>query len=180
MPRNPRDPQLVPYGHQPEQAAVKGTIIWMDAFADTAEDELNEMLTLADTRDFAQAVLFPHHEKTLRAIKITDSPAYHKRVKNLQSLLEDIDPLIPVEIDRWEEKRDKYTPMEASLRFLTDKYPAPHFLYLTDRFANAFASFASFEEWIRRVRLIIRVTGPSEPHPKLLQFPNRWEAIEEK
>ncbi|HEU4964549.1 MAG TPA: hypothetical protein VFV52_11955 [Bacilli bacterium] len=179
MPRqSKRDPQMVPFGYEPEKAEVKGTVIWMDAFAETTEEELREMLELADTRDFAQAVLFPHHEKTLRAIKVTDIPAFHKRVKNLQALLDAIDPLLPVEVDRWEEKRNKYTPMEASLRFLLDKYPAPHFLYLTDRFANAFASFASFDEWIRRVRLIIRITGPSEPHPKLLNYPNRWEALE--
>lgn len=44
--------------------------------------------------------------------------------------------------------------------------------------ANLCASYASFDEWIRNVRLLLS-TEPLELHPKLAQYRNRWNTVEE-
>lgn len=76
-----------------------------------------------------------------------------------------------------EGKRKKYTPVDSALRHITAEYPAPHFLYLTIEMANMFASFDSFKDWIKELRLII--DGPSgDLHPRLEQNRHRWEWAE--
>lgn len=57
-------------------------------------------------------------------------------------------------VDVWG-KRKKYTPIFAALRFLTEKYPAPIFSICPERFANLFASYAVFEDWIRKILLFV-------------------------
>ena len=78
-----------------------------------------------------------------------------------------------VTIEGWEGKRKKYTPIEAALRHMTEKYPAPHFVYLSPEMANQFASFSSFEEWIVKVRLLLSAS-PGQLHPRLEKYRHRW------
>lgn len=44
--------------------------------------------------------------------------------------------------------------------------------------ANLCASYASFGEWIRNVRLVLS-SEPLQLHPKLAQYRNRWNTVEE-
>lgn len=81
-------------------------------------------------------------------------------------------------VESWEGKRKKYTPIDAALRHLTDKYQAPHFIYMSPEMANVFASFSSFEEWIVKLRLILS-SKPEQVHSRLEKFSHRWDSVEE-
>ncbi|THF79517.1 hypothetical protein [Cohnella fermenti] len=170
----------VPYGYEPPQERTKGTLICYDSFERAEEAELNAELDtaarIAEERSFARLVLYPIHEETMRRMGSSPVEAYYKREKMLLEWQRTRGESW-IAVDRWEGKRKKYTPMDQALRHLTETLPAPYFLLLTPDIANAFASFSSFEEWIVKLRLI--VTGPPErPHPKLLQFRERWELAE--
>jgi hypothetical protein len=81
-------------------------------------------------------------------------------------------------VDIWEEKRKKYTPLELLLRYFEEKYRAPYFLYVSDGYANAMAQFASFDECLKKVRLLIDPKYGVSAHPKLTKVEHRWEYVE--
>ncbi|MFC0216669.1 hypothetical protein ACFFK0_30170 [Paenibacillus chartarius] len=168
---------LMPFGYEVEKETAKGTLLVIGIFDDPEAEHVPELIRLGAERSFHKLVLLPQHEETLRRMKLQAELPYYKRVHGLNGWLEEHQPQLPVQIDEWEGKRQKYTPLDTLLQFAVDKYKAPHFVAMTDTYANAFATYASFDEWIRRVRLLV-VTKPGfEPHPKLAARDNRWEAV---
>ncbi|KEO83482.1 hypothetical protein [Tumebacillus flagellatus] len=175
-----KEKRMVEYGYDPNLTAdpAKGTIIVPDAFGDWDDDRMQKLVEFAEVRSFAQIVLFPHHEKTLKSMGWPEVPAFHKRVKELQSLVDDLPPTaVKITLDVWEEKRKKYTPLELIVRYLEEKYRPPFFLYVSDAYANAMAGFASFDELIRNLRLVIETRYGVGQHPKLAKVEHRWEQI---
>ncbi|MBL0388634.1 hypothetical protein JJB07_18675 [Tumebacillus sp. ITR2] len=175
-----KDNRIVEFGYDPKIATDpgKGTIVVLDAFADWKQEQLTQLVEFAEVRSFAQIVLFPHHEKTLKTMGWPEVPAFHKRVKALDALVDDL-PSTPVKIgiDVWEEKRKKYTPLELIVRYLEEKYRPPFFLYVSDAYANSMAGFASFDELIRKVRLLINPRYGVGENPKLTKVQHRWEHV---
>lgn len=175
-----KDNRMVEYGFDPNIAKdpAKGTIVVLDAFDDFSEEDLVKLVSLAQTRSFAQIVLFIHHEKTLKTMGWESVPAFHKRLKALQALVDDLPSTeIKIVVDSWEDKRKKYTPLELILRYLEEKYRPPFFLYVSDHYANAMATFAFFDECMRKVRLLINQKYGHPVHPKLTRVQNRWEHV---
>lgn len=169
----PNQTMKVPFGYEPSPERESGTLIYYDIFEETADEELDAFAETADSRAFAKLVLYPIHEETAkRMFKFPVSP-YHKREKRLRewALGNENEK---AEIDGWEGKRKKYTPIDAALRHLTETLPSPYFLYLAPEMANTFASFASFEEWIVRIRLLL-ASEPEAIHPRLERYRNRWD-----
>lgn len=164
----------VPFGYEPPAERAKGTLVFYDSFEEITEEELKEALACMERRAFAQLILYPLHEETVRRMSRKPVSPYYKREDALHDWKRSSGSR-QVSVEGWDGKRKKYTPMEAALRFLLEKYPAPLFLYLTPEMANAFASFSSFEEWITRVRLIL-TKEPAQPHPRLVKFSKRWES----
>jgi nicotinic acid mononucleotide adenylyltransferase len=172
----------VPYGYEPEKETIRGSLLVYDAFDEAySEADLQLMTRWAEEHDLARVVLYPLHEQTLRRMESKSAaPAepYHLRLERLEEMCEQLAAHnIPVEIDEWERKRKKYTPMETALEFLTDKYKGPHFLGLSGTMANRFATYKSYELWIRKIRLLIRTEEPFQAHPMLVKFENRWETV---
>lgn len=168
----------VPFGYEPEKDAAKGTILYFGVFDDADEAFVDGLIQLVKERDFKLAVLYPQHEETLRRMKFKAEQPYYARVKNLQSLLGDhhgAERLLS--IDQWEGKRKKYTPLDTSLAFLTEHYPPPFFVAMSGEYANAFASYPVFKEWIRKVRLLVVADSSFQPHPALMSHESRWEYI---
>ncbi|MCX7569743.1 hypothetical protein OS242_07180 [Tumebacillus sp. DT12] len=165
------------YGEQVFDAA-KGTLLVLDSFDAFTEHDLRQILELAERRRFSRIVLFPHNEKTLATLGVRDASPFHRRVKEIESLLDDVRTDAYIRIDTFEEKRKKYTPMELILRHIGERHPGPYFLYLSAGYANAFAGFASFPELIRGVRLIIHGSGGYARHPMLEKFEKRCDFIE--
>lgn len=169
-----RNLQHVPYGYEPPREGAKGTLIYYDTFAETSEEDLNRALKMMKERAFAKLVLYPLHEETVKRMTKQHTGAFYKREKPLLAWCEELGtPNIVVE--SWEGKRKKYTPVEAALRHLTEKYSAPHFVYMSPEMANTFASYASFEEWIVKLRLIL-TSEPEIIHPRLEKHGGRWSA----
>ncbi|QJD87944.1 hypothetical protein [Cohnella herbarum] len=169
-------PQKVPFGYEPPIDREKGTLIYYDTFEQTTEEELDLALEAAVARSFAKFVLYPIHEETAKRMSKEPVSPYYKREK----LLREWEPergRIAIAIDGWEGKRKKYTPIDSALRHLTETLPAPHFLLVTPQTANQFASFASFEEWIVKIRLLMS-SEPSRLHPRLEQNRHRWDLME--
>ncbi|MFK7695934.1 hypothetical protein [Paenibacillus sp. HJGM_3] len=173
----------VPYGYEPEPETIRGTLILYDAFdALFSAETLLTWTRWAEEHDIARVVLYPLHEETLRRMASKSAgPAepYHVRLQRLEELREEIAGAgeVPVEIDEWERKRKKYTPMDTALDFLTEKYKGPHFLGLTGTMANKFATYSSFEPWIRKLRLLIRADASFQAHPQLLKFEHRMDFL---
>lgn len=171
--------QKVPYGYEPPKDQPKGTLIYYDTFEQTSDEELAMAARTARVRSFARFILYPIHEETMKRMsKRTDVGPYYKREKRLVEWMEETG-LDTAQIDAWEGKRKKYTPIEAALRHLTETLPAPHFIYLSPEMANLFVSFAQFEEWIVKIRLILS-SEPNAPHPRLEQYRNRWNTVEDQ
>ncbi|ASS75358.1 hypothetical protein CIG75_10390 [Tumebacillus algifaecis] len=169
--------KLVEYGHSDGDMVEKGTLFVLDSFEGFSEQELSRIIEVAETRKFTKIVLFPHNEKTLRTMGETGVSAFHTRLKNLVALANDTRSTLPLVVDRWEEKRKKYTPIELIVRYFEESYRAPYFLYLTDRYANLISTFASFEECIKKIRLIIDQKEGLLPTSKLKQYQNRWDYV---
>lgn len=166
----------VPYGYEPPADREKGTLVFYDSFEEIMEEELDQAVILLEQRSFAQLVLYPLHEETVRRMTRKPVSPFYKREDALHDWRRRrADRRITVE--GWDGKRKKYTPMDSALRFMTEKYPGPYFLYLTPETANAFASYSSFEEWITRIRLIL-AGEPAQVHPRLAKFSHRWEAVQ--
>lgn len=172
-----RNLEHVPYGYEPPRDGVKGTLIYYDTFDDTRESDLITALELLENRSFAKLVLYPLHEETVKRMSKMPSSAFYKREKPLIAWTEEINRHNVI-VESWEGKRKKYTPMDTALRHLTQKYPAPHFIYMSPEMANVFASFSSFEEWIVKLRLILS-SKPSQVHSRLEKFSHRWDLVED-
>lgn len=169
--------KTVPFGYEPPPASRKGTLVFYDSFEHITDEQLERAAQLAESRSFQQLVLYPLHESTVKRWSKEEVRPYYKREDRLHGWrVEHNDSRIKVE--GLEGKRKKYTPMDTALRHLTDLYPAPIFLILTTDMANQFASFDSFEEWIKRLRIIID-GSPETVHPRLEQYRNRWEWAEQ-
>jgi hypothetical protein len=170
--------RMVEYGYEEQdELQEKGTLVVLDVFHDTTAAEVEKILAIAEAKKFVKVVFFPHNDKTLSSMGLRDAPPYYKRVQHLEGLLDEISSPMAVRIDTWEDKRKKYTPMELILRYLAETYRAPFFLYLTDGYANHFATFASFEACIKSVRLLIDPKYGVPAHPRLTAFENRWDYV---
>ncbi|MFC9708320.1 hypothetical protein ACFTRD_09160 [Paenibacillus sp. NPDC056933] len=166
----------VPYGYEPPAASRKGTLTFYDSFEHVTDEQLERAAATADTRSFEQLVLYPLHESTVKRISRDAVQAYYKREDRLHDWRRE-HPASRIRVESLEGKRKKYTPIDTALRHLTAEYKAPHFLYLTSEMANQFASFDSFNDWIKELRLIID-GQPVKLHPKLEQNAHRWEWAE--
>lgn len=143
----------VPFGYTEPQVKTKGTVFvygtgehwsirWMKALEKWSAD-----------KGMARVILFPQHEDTLRRMDISSFLPYHERIEHIKQSLNDAGVLF--ELDEWEGKRKKYTPMDTSLRFLTDKYTGPYFLLMDDLYASRFSKYKDFKQWIKKLRLVI-------------------------
>lgn len=171
-----REIQKVPYGYEPPTGQRKGTIVYYDAFEHTSDQELAAAAQAASEREFAKLVLYPLHEETVRRMSKEPVQAFYKREDRLHEWKRE-QGLSFITVEGWEGKRKKYTPLDSALRHLTERYPAPHFLYLSPDMANRFASFSSFEEWIVKLRLLLSAS-PEFIHPRLEKYRHRWDVIE--
>lgn len=169
---------MVEFGHQPDEVVARGTLLVLDAFDEFEADDLQKVIEVVERKHLVKVVLFPHNEKTLRSMSYREVPAFHKRVKHLESLVDDLPPSAPpLRIDTYEEKRKKYTPMELILRYAEETYQGPYFLYVTDAYANLFATFASFEECMKKVRLLIEPKYGVTLSSKFTKLEKRWEIV---
>jgi hypothetical protein len=172
-----RKVQTVPFGYEPPPSGNRrGTLIYYDTFEETAEEALDAAAELAKQRDFKQLVLYPLHEETFRRMSKMPISAYYKREDRLHEWKRNSACAAKANaaIEGWEGKRKKYTPIDAALRHLSEKYEGPHMLFVSAETANLFASFSSFEEWITRIRLLLS-SEPSAVHPRLEKHWNRCE-----
>ncbi|GAB6988308.1 hypothetical protein [Paenibacillus pini] len=171
--------QSVPFGYKPPAAEKnRGTLIFYDTFEHTSDAELDAAMLCAEKLTFTKMVLYPLHEETVRRMMKEPVSALYKREKRLLEWMEEHEGTgrVPVVMEGWESKRKKYTPIDTTLRFVTEKYASPYFLYVTPDMANLFASFASFEEWIVKIRLVLsEEPAASRLHPKLQQYSHRWQ-----
>jgi hypothetical protein len=167
--------QKVPFGYEPPKDQPKGTLIYYDSFEQASDEDLDAAVQIASVRKFARIVLYPLHEETMKRMSKIPISAYYKREKRLYDWNRRRG-LSNVEVDSWEGKRKKYTPIEAALRHLTETLPGPYFVYMTPELANIFASFADFEQWIVKIRLILS-SEPAVIHPRLELYRSRWDAV---
>lgn len=167
----------VPYGYEPPVETRKGTIIAYDSFEEIRISELAALFRLAEERDFVRVVLYPIHEETGRRMGLAGLSPYHKRVKALEELAEVAEAQVPVTVDRWEGKRKKYTPVETALDFLAEKYRGPYFVWMTEEMAGKCAAYASFDEWIRKVRLLVAAPSGKRLPAKMEAYASRWEYV---
>lgn len=173
-----RQTYQIPFGAEPAKKTVKGTLIFYDSFEHVSDEELEKAAQAAVARSFSQMVLYPLHEATVRRLTGETASAFYKRDDRLHEWRRDQQIMRNVTVENWDGKRKKYTPLEAALRFMDEKYPSPLFLYLTAENANRFASFATFEDWIVRIRLVLD-EAPSRLHPRLEKFRKRWDTVDE-
>ncbi len=162
----------VPFGYEPPEESHRGTLIYYDTFENTTDQELDAAEKTAEERSFSRYVLYPLHEETAKRMLKQPVRALYKREKQLASWKQDRGSAAVIE--GFEAKRKKYTPLDTALRHLTDKFPSPHFLYLTAETANLFASYASFADWIVKLRLIL-ADKPERVHPQLEKYRSRWD-----
>lgn len=188
-----RSSTQVPYGYEPPEETSKGTLIIYDSF-DIAEEEeeaaaspdgglgmdgIRLMTEWAERRFISRIVLYVPHEETLKRMGVRFPIPLYKREDALRDRVERLNGSVPLHIDVWERKRKKYTPMDTALRYMGEHYKAPYFLGLSGSYANRFASYQGFEEWIRKIRLVIAEPAPFHPHPLLLKHENRWNRVGE-
>ncbi|PQP81135.1 hypothetical protein C0Q44_22135 [Paenibacillus sp. PCH8] len=163
----------VPYGYEPPAVSRKGTLTFYDSFEHVTDEQLERAAAALDTRSFVQLVLYPLHEATVKRMTRDAVQAYYKREDRLHDWRRN-HPTLRIRVEGLEGKRKRYTPLDTALRHITAEYPAPYFLYMTVEMANLFASFDSFKDWIKELRIII--DGQSEDlHPRLEQYRHRWE-----
>ncbi|MEK3904422.1 MULTISPECIES: hypothetical protein [unclassified Paenibacillus] len=171
-----RDIQHMPYGYEPPANERKGTLIFYDSFEHISDMELLKAAETAVERRFMKLVLYPLHEETVRRMTKEPVKAWYKRDDRLHEWKKEQGQSF-ITVESLEGKRKKYTPLDSALRHISDIYPAPYFLYLTPAMANLFASFASFEEWIVKLRLLLS-EAPAQVHPRLEKFRHRWDVAE--
>ncbi|GGO06097.1 hypothetical protein [Saccharibacillus kuerlensis] len=173
-----RQTYQIPFGTEPAKRTTKGTLIFYDSFEHITDEQLETAAQAAASRSFSQLVLYPLHEATVKRLTGETASAFYKRDDRLHEWRRDQQIMRNITVENWDGKRKKYTPLEAALRFMDEKYPSPLFLYLTSDTANRFASFATFEEWIVRIRLVLD-DAPERPHPRLEKFRHRWDTVDE-
>lgn len=166
----------VDFGYE-EDVSFKGSIFVLDSFEDSLDRKLEKIINLADDRKFDKLVFYPFHENTLRRMNIDVSNKYFSRLANLEYELNDINTLVPISIDKLDGKRKKYTPIDFVLNHLVENHKQPYFLYVTKEVANKFASYSSFEKWIKEVRLIIEDDAKIKLHEVLEKHSKRIELI---
>ncbi|SDW69958.1 hypothetical protein [Paenibacillus sp. PDC88] len=171
-----REVYSVPYGYEPQEDEIKGTLIYYDDFDGVEDKELANALELTESKKFKKLVLYPLHDATINRMLKHSTQPFYKREDRLHDWKRDQSNERLIMVEGWEGKRKKYTPMEAALRHLTEYYPAPHFVFISPLYANLFASYSFFDEWIKKIRLIIN-DKPRELHPNLMKYENRWEII---
>lgn len=170
--------QSVPYGYEPPVEREKGTLIYYDSFENTTDEELDLAVENTTVRAFTKLVLYPIHEESMKRMSKKPISPYYKREKRLYEWKRERGrERETVEIDGWEGKRKKYTPIDSVLRHLTETLAAPHFLYVTPETANMIASFSSFEAWIVKIRLLLS-SEPTILHPRLEQYRDRWNPVD--
>lgn len=175
-----RQREMVPYGYQPSERLNKGTLFVIDSFEKYTLSSLSSLYRFSEERSFARVVLYPLHEQTLKRMGVeVDGPYFH-RVREVKEAIDEMGAERWITIDEWEGKRKKYTPLDTSLRSLTERYEGPHFVYWNDDYANRFAGYASFEEWIRKLRMFIVKKIPHSLHPMLRKYEHRWEWVREE
>ncbi|GCL73959.1 hypothetical protein PN4B1_39010 [Paenibacillus naphthalenovorans] len=174
-----RDNIRVPFGYEPPDPRnnERGSLWVYDSFEEFTERDLEKVWELADRRNLAKTVFYPLHEETLRRMVKGAFTPHYRRVDALQALLDAAGTDLDYVIERFENKRKKYTPVDTAFRFLEDKYDGPFFVYVTGDTANLLASYDSFEAWIRKLRLLISGKGVGGIHPRLLQYEHRWEWV---
>ncbi|MCG7409788.1 hypothetical protein MH117_20485 [Paenibacillus sp. ACRRX] len=165
----------IPYGYEPAEALSKGTLIYYDSFEHTSDIQLDLAVQQAEQRSFAKLVLYPLHEQSTKRMYAEPVSAYYKREDRLHEWKRDRG-YHDVAIESWEGRRKKYTPVETALHHIMDTYRAPYFLYVTPDMANLLASYASFEAWIVKVRLLLSAE-PDHIHPRLTQYRQRWDWV---
>lgn len=166
----------VPFGYEPPQKKRKGTIIFYDSFEHISDEDLKHAASVAVDRDFEKLILYPLHEETVRRMFRNEMvTSYYRREDRLHEWKREYGNK-SVFVEGFDGKRKKYTPFDSALRHLTEKYPAPYFVYVTPDMANVLASFSSFEEWIVKIRLLL-TEQPDEVHPRLIKFQHRWEHV---
>lgn len=173
-----RQRNMVPFGYETPIDMEKGTLFVMDAFESFREVDLFRIQDFAEHRSFSQIVFYPFHEETLKRMGESHVSPFVTRVKEMECLLGEISGTMPMQIEKWEGKRKKYTPIDVAFKHLTEKYPAPHFVYMSGEVADCFASYPAYETWIRKFRLFIDKKHKDVPlHPKLEKNQHRWEYV---
>lgn len=187
-----RSSTQVPYGYEPQEETSKGTLFVYDSFdIDTDEPDaapdgslgiggIRLLAEWAERRFFSRIVLYVPHEETLKRMGVRFPAPLYKREDAMREAVDSLDASVRLDIDVWERKRKKYTPMDTALRYMGEHYRAPYFLGLSGAYANLFASYHGFEEWVRKIRLVIAEPAPFHPHPLLLKHENRWNRIGER
>lgn len=169
----------VPFGYEPPVPSRKGTVIFYDSFRHISDKELDFAAKEAARRAFAKLVLYPLHELTVKRMSNEQAGPFYQRENRLHAWKRERGAAdVEVLVEGWEGKRKKYTPADTAFRYLTEKYPAPYFLYMTPDMANRFAGFSSFEEWIVKLRLLLS-DAPDQLHPRLGKFMHRWNVAGE-
>ncbi|GIP42751.1 hypothetical protein J45TS6_12100 [Paenibacillus sp. J45TS6] len=170
-----REVHAVPFGYEPPKEMYKGSLIYYDDFEKITDIQLSKAFQTVKERKFTKFILYPLHEATVK--RMTNHPVlpFYKREDRLHEWKREQNDSI-ITLENWEGKRKKYTPMEAALRHVTEKYKGPFFLMLSSEYANCFASYPFFDEWITKIRLIL-VDHPKFTHPKLEKNQHRWEVL---
>jgi hypothetical protein len=170
----------VPYGFTEDGGeGTKGTLIVYDSFEEWGQAEIARIAAAAESKRFSLVVWYPLHEETVKRMGTGPVRPYQARHRELEEEVEQLDTSVRHTIEQWDGRRKKYTPIDTSLRFMAEKYNAPLFICMTSRTARLFAGYSVFDEWIRKVRLLILPLGESaaQLHPKLDKAANRWEFI---
>jgi hypothetical protein len=167
----------VPFGYEPAEPSRKGTLIFYDSFENVTDEQLERAAAIMNARAFKQLVLYPLHESTVKRMSRDAVQSFYKREDRLHEWRRD-HASAPIRVEGLEGKRKKYTPIDTALRHIQAEYPSPLFLYMTLEMANQWATFDSFMDWIKELRLIID-GQPEEVHPRLEQYRHRWEWAEE-
>ncbi|MFC5452980.1 hypothetical protein [Paenibacillus aestuarii] len=173
-----REQIKVPFGYEQPARSHKGSLLIFETFEDWNEVDMRAMIDFAEARKFVRAIFYPQHEETLRRMGIPCEMPYYARIKLLESMLQEIQSNVTVDVDAWEGKRKKYTPLDTSLHFLTDKYHGPYFIAMSDRYMNLFVTYPSFKEWIKHARFFILPRFGVPLNQKLHDYAERWEVVE--
>ncbi|MEF3304129.1 hypothetical protein [Paenibacillus sp. GYB003] len=183
----------VPYGYEPPGETTKGTLFVYDSFNIPEDEEdaamaadgglgargLGLLADWAERRFVARIALYVPHEETLKRMGVRYPAPMYKREEALREAVRRLNVSVPLDVDVWERKRKKYTPMDTALRYMGERYAAPYFVGLSGAYANRFASYHGFEDWIRKVRLVVVQPDDSRfaPHPLLRKHESRWSLV---
>lgn len=159
--------------------SVKGTIIFYDTFDPLSAALMNKVWEYAVQHRFKQLVLYPLHEQTTKRMLSQQIAPYHVREEQLFAWVKELRTAeLSVKLERLEGKRKKYTPVDQALRHFNEYYSSPLFVLMQPVMANLFASYSTFEDWIKRIRLVL-TEEPAQLHPRLIQYRHRWTTVDE-